>query len=192
MIYAKWAALMVPSFFMAVVGRLLAPVLPFFVRDDGYLPDWLSWFQTPDNPCDGDAGHWERHPGTDAWSTYKRRTAWFWRNVCYGFDIDALGVEVRSTDTLNFEGDRDVGAKPPRSGWQWKQVKRDGKTIAWQLYGVRQYRVWPQRCLRVNLGWKLFDFDDAVSDQTVQWTCMANPLFGTNVDTFIEKGEGND
>ena len=88
--------------------------------------------------------------------------------------------------------DRDVGAKPPRSGWQWKQVKRDGKTIAWQLYGVRQYRVWPQRCLRVNLGWKLFDFDDAVSDQTVQWTCMANPLFGTNVDTFIEKGEGND
>ena len=98
MIYAKWAALMVPSFFMAVVGRLLAPVLPFFVRDDGYLPDWLSWFQTPDNPCDGDAGHWERHPGTDAWSTYKRRTAWFWRNVCYGFDIDVLGVEVRSTD----------------------------------------------------------------------------------------------
>ena len=174
MVYIKWAALIVPSFFMAVVGRLLAPILPFFVQEDGYLPRWLWWFQTPDNPCDGDAGHWERHPGMDWWSTYKRRVAWCWRNVCYGFDIDVLGV------------------KPPRSGWQWKQVKRDGKTIAWQLYGVRQYRVWPQRCLRVNLGWKLFDFDDAVSDQTVQWTCMANPLFGTNVDTFIEKGEGND
>ena len=58
MIYLKWALLIAPSLFMAVVGRLLAPVLPFFVQEDGYLPSWLSWFQTPDNPADGDeAGH---------------------------------------------------------------------------------------------------------------------------------------
>ena len=185
MIYLKWALLIAPSLFMAVVGRILAPVLPFFVQADGYLPLWLSWFQTPDNPADGDEAHWERHPGTGAWDTYKRRTAWFWRNVCYGFDIDILGVEVRSTDTLVFEGDRDVGAKPPRSGWQWKQVKRDGKTVAWQLYGVKQYRLWPQRCLRVNLGWKLFDFVTHCEEQTVQWTCMVNPFFGTNSDEYV-------
>ena len=175
MIYAKWAALLVPSFFMAVVGRLLAPILPLFADAEGWLPTWLSWFQTPDNSLDG------------AWSTYARRVAWCWRNVAYGFDISVLGVEVRSTDALIFEGDRDVGAKPPRSGWQWKRVERDGKTIAFQLYGVRQYRHWPQRCLRVNLGWKLFDFEDAVTDQTVQWTAMVNPFFGTNVDNFVEK-----
>ena len=98
-----------------------------------------------------------------------------------------LGVEVRSTDTLIFEGDRDVGAKPPRSGWQWKKIVRDGEVVAFQLYGVVQYRHWPQRCLRVNVGWKLFDFDTAVTDQVVQWTCMANPLFGTHVDEFVEK-----
>lgn len=187
MVYIKWAALIVPSFFMAVVGRLLAPILPFFVQEDGYLPDWLSWFQTPDNPCDGDAGHWERHPGTDWWSTYKRRVAWFWRNVAYGFDISVLGVEVRSTDDLIFDGDRDVGAKPPRSGWQWKKIVRDGEVVAFQLYGVHQYRAWPQRCLRVNLGWKCFDFDDAVTDQVIQWTCMVNPFFGTHTDEFVEK-----
>lgn len=187
MIYLKWALLIVPSLFMAVVGRLLAPVLPFFVRDDGFLPDWLSWFQTPDNPCDGDEAHWERHPGTGTWDTYCRRVAWFWRNVAYGFDISVLGVEVRSTDSLIFEGDRDVGAKPPRSGWQWKKIVRDGEVVAFQLYGVQQYRVWPQRCLRVNVGWKLFDFDTAVTDQVVQWTCMANPLFGTHVDKYAGK-----
>lgn len=187
MIYLKWALLIVPSLFMAVVGRFLAPVLPFFVQEDGFLPDWLSWFQTPDNPCDGDEAHLERHPGTGTWDTYCRRVAWFWRNVCYGFDISVLGVEVRSTDSLIFEGDRDVGAKPPRSGWQWKKIVREGKVVAFQLYGVRQYRVWPQRCLRVNFGWKLFDFDDAVTDQVVQWTAMVNPLFGTHVDEFVEK-----
>lgn len=187
MIYLKWALLIVPSLFMAVVGRVLAPVLPLFASADGWLPSWLSWFQTPDNSLDGDAGHRERHPGMDWWSTYKRRVAWCWRNVAYGFDIDILGVEVRSTDKLVFEGDRDVGAKPPRSGWQWKQVKRDDKTIAWQLYVIQQYRIWPQRCLRVNLGWKLFDFEDSVTDQVVQWTAMVNPFFGTNVDTFVEK-----
>ena len=187
MVYIKWAALIGPSFFMAILGRILAPILPLFADCEGWLPDWLWWFQTPDNPLDGDAGHWERHPGTDKWSTYKRRVAWCWRNVAYGFDISVLGVEVRSTDDLFFEGDRDVGAKPPRSGWQWKRVERDGKTIAFQLYGVQQYRFWPQRCLRVNLGWKLFDFDTSVTDQVVQWTAMVNPFFGTNVDTFVEK-----
>ena len=186
MIYVKWAALIVPSLFMAILGRILAPILPLFADCEGWLPDWLWWFQTPDNPLDGDAAHWERHPGTDALSTYARRVAWCWRNVAYGFDIDVLGVEVRSTDALIFEGDRDVGAKPPRSGWQWKQVKRDGKTVAFQLYGVRQYRVWPQRCLRVNLGWKCFDFEDGVTDQVIQWTCMINPFFGTDTDEYKE------
>lgn len=178
--YLKWAALCPLSLLMAIVGRLLAPVLPFFVQDDGYLPKWLLWFQTPDNPCDGDGAHWERHPGTDAWSTYKRRTAWFWRNVAYGFDIDVLGVEIKATDTLKAQGPVDVGAKPPRPGWQWKRVSRDEKIIAWQLYGIVQYRFWPQRCLRVNFGWKLFDFESECSDQIVQWCGMVNPFFGTN------------
>lgn len=189
MAYVKWAALILPSFFMAILGRVLAPILPFFVQEDGYLPRWLWWFQTPDNPCDGDSGHWERHPRTDAWSTYKRRVAWFWRNVAYGFDISVLGVEVKSADTLLAKGPADVGAKPPRPGWQFKRVQRDGKTIAWQLYGVHQYSFWPQRCLRVNLGWKLFDFTDACSDQVVQWTGMINPFFGTDTDEYAGKGE---
>ena len=62
MLYLKWLCLIPVSLVMAIVGRVLAPVLPFFVQADGYLPRWLWWFQTPDNPCDGDKGHWERWP----------------------------------------------------------------------------------------------------------------------------------
>lgn len=95
MVYLKWLALMPASFIMAIVGRLLAPILPFFVDKETHrLPDWLSWFATDDNDADGDQGHWERWPGTDPWSTYKRRVAWLLRNVCYGFDIDVLGIRL--------------------------------------------------------------------------------------------------
>lgn len=66
MVYLKWLALMPASFIMAIVGRLLAPILPFFVDKETHrLPRWLSWFATDDNDADGDAGHWERWPGTD-------------------------------------------------------------------------------------------------------------------------------
>ena len=52
--YVRWMLCIPASLCMAVIGRILSPILPFFVEDDGYLPDWLSWFQTPDNPADGD------------------------------------------------------------------------------------------------------------------------------------------
>lgn len=58
MVYVKWFLFLVPSLLMDVFGRLLAPVLPFFADESGYLPRCLWWFQTPDNPLDGDRGHW--------------------------------------------------------------------------------------------------------------------------------------
>lgn len=47
MVYLKWLAFMPASFIMAIVGRLLAPILPFFVDKETHrLPNWLSWFAT--------------------------------------------------------------------------------------------------------------------------------------------------
>lgn len=174
MMYLKWAALGPLSLFMAVLGRILAPVLPFFVEEDGYLPGCLWWFQTPDNPADGDRAHRERHPGSGAWATYKRRVAWFWRNVAYGFDIEVLGLSCRYGDELTVTGDTETTTNPVHSGYVWRVLKRNGKPIGFQLYFV--YRWLPGRCLRGNLGWKLWDFEgEAVS---CQWTGMVNPLFG--------------
>lgn len=180
MMYVHWASLIIPSLLMAIIGRILAPVLPFFVRSDGYLPKWLWWFQTPDNPCDGDRGHWERHPGTDWWSTYFRRTAWFWRNVAYGFDIDVLGLDARLGDTLEVSGDLDTGTNTAHSGYVWRVLRRaDGSKAGFQLYAIYVWPFWQTRCLRVNLGWKIWDFDDGVA--SYQWTGMANPFFGCTV-----------
>ena len=33
---------------------LVSPALPAFASEDGWLPKWLWWFQTPDNSIDGD------------------------------------------------------------------------------------------------------------------------------------------
>ena len=111
MVYLKWGLLMAPSFFMAVVGRLLAPFLPFFVDETGYLPKWLWWFQTPDNPIDGDRGHWKRWPGTTSLRTYIRRVAWLLRNVCYGFDESVCGVHMLPTDVLTEIGETNASDK---------------------------------------------------------------------------------
>ena len=177
MMFLKWAALGPLSFLMAILGRILAPILPFFVQDDGYLPRWLWWFQTPDNPCDGDIGHWERHPGTDWWSTYKRRVAWFWRNVGYGFDIDVLGLDAKAGDTLDLTGDIEAGTNPTKNGYVWRVLRRaDGTAAGFQLYFVHQWSFWPTRCVRGNLGWKLWGFGSGGA--SYQWTGMVNPFFG--------------
>lgn len=158
MVYVKWLLFMPISFIMLIVGLVLAPVLPFFVDEETHrLPDWLSWFRTPDNDADGDAGHWERWPGTGKWQTYCRRVAWLWRNTCYGFDIQVLGVRVYSTDEWHVEGDENAGDRTGISGYCTRHVYRNGKHIAFQWYYVKHYTLLGRPCcVRINVGWKLW------------------------------------
>lgn len=157
MAYCKWALLVPISLIMAVIGRVVAPLLPFFVRKDGYLPPLLWWFQTPDNDCDGDEGHRARWPGTSWWATYKRRLAWFLRNVCYGFDIYVLGCEWRPTDRLEVRGNEQASDLNGVSGLCRRWLYRDDQLTAWQIYYIRHYRVGRYAaCVRINMGWKLW------------------------------------
>lgn len=96
---------------------VLAPVVAIFCKDDGYLPNWLAWFQTQDAPLDAGwrDGYFTFVPATtfrgkvvDAWfklwrATYVsgvptgwNRTAlrirWLWRNPAYGFCYWPLGI----------------------------------------------------------------------------------------------------
>lgn len=170
--YLIWSLYIFPSFVMAIVGRILAPFLPFFVQENGYLPTWLWWFQTPDNPCDGDRGHWKRWPGTDPWSTYKRRVAWFLRNVAYGFDETVCGIKTRPTDCLEIIGNEDASDKNGISGLCKYYLYRDGKLIGWQVYYIKHYKVWRiTACIRINMGWKLWN-PECINKQ---WTCYAHP-----------------
>lgn len=177
MVYLKWLLLLIPDFLSQIIGKALAPVLALFVNRDGYLPRWLWWFQTDDNPCDGDDAHWERHPGTGFWATWWRRTTWLFRNTAYVFAIDVLGVPVWPSDDFIVEGDPDASDTNGRSGYCFRRVYRDGKLVCFHWYYVKHYSIGKlHACLRIGTGWKLWgDWHDK-HGKVAQLHAYLNPL----------------
>ena len=68
---------------MIALCYALSPILPAFAIGRDTLPRWLSWFQTPDAPLDGDSG-FQRVATWVKWR-YARRVMWIIRNPAYGF-----------------------------------------------------------------------------------------------------------
>ena len=157
MVYVKWFLFIWPSLAMDIIGRLLAPVLPLFADESGWLPACLSWFQTPDNSLDGDRGHRERWPKDGAFWTYVRRVAWLLRNCAYGFNIDVIGFKHKDGDVKEVIGDPTVGDKSGVSGTcRWK-VFREGKLVCFQVYFVQHYQIFGHwKCVRAGCGWKIW------------------------------------
>lgn len=156
--YLKWLLYLPASLAFDIVGRLLAPVVVLFADDEGWLPSWLSWFQTPDNSLDGDRGHAECWGDSkEAWPTYVRRVAWLLRNCGYNFNISILGFKHQDGDTKQVFGDPTVGDTSGVSGVCRWRVFREGKLVCWQIYIVRHYKifgVW--KCVRIGAGWKVW------------------------------------
>lgn len=163
MMYASWALKILPALVVELVGKIGAPVLALFVDEDGWLPRFLWWFQTPDNSCDGDAAHMERWP-RDGWGwTWLRRTAWLFRNSAYGFNIVAIGFKWQAGDFKTVDGDPAVGDRSGVSGLCKWRIVRDGKAVAFQIYYVKHYRIFGTwKCVRAGAGYKIW------GDQTGQ------------------------
>ena len=157
MVYVKWFLFIWPSLAMDIIGRLLAPVLPLFADESGWLPSWLSWFQTPDNSLDGDRGHRERWPKDGAVWTYARRVAWLLRNCAYGFNIDVIGFKHKDGDIKEVIGDERVGDKTGISGKCKWLVYREGKLVCFQHYFIKHYQIFGHwKCVRAGCGWKIW------------------------------------
>ena len=196
MIYIKWLLFCIPDLAMQVIGKAISPVLPFFVhtkrndkgeiewKTDGSamqanLPKWLMWFQTDDHDCDGDRGSWKRHPGFDWWSTYKRRTAWFFRNTGYIFCINVLGIPVTPKDTLLVAGNPDASDTNDISGYCWRKVYKENTTklIAFQWYYINWYEAFGYRaCVRIGLGWKIWGNWHNENGKVAMHQIYANPF----------------
>lgn len=74
----------IASWLMTILAFLVAPFTPLFVnRDTGRLPNWLNWYQMPDNPLCGDA-QWALDNPT--YSPYRLMVSYQWRNPAQGFD----------------------------------------------------------------------------------------------------------
>ena len=176
--YLKYALLVLCNLIAGFCNFFLAPIVVLFASDDGWLPRWLWWFQTPDNSLDGDSGWINEHRRFKVedkpWKRWYNRTTWLYRNATYGFCIDVLGAKCYATDVIKVVGDPKVSNRPIKSGLVKRYLYRNGEVIYFQWYYVRQWS--DSRCIRINLGWKLWG--DATKDRNCQLVFSPNPAMG--------------
>ena len=162
MIYFRYLLLIPISLILIIVSIPLSIVLPLFATQqigwcDNHsyqgigprLPNWLSWFQTPDNSLDGDATFLSLN-GYGYWSQVK----WLLRNPAYSFGLQYLnapyGCAVSGDKTIK---DNDNAKKG------WCLVHANG---LFQFTFVAPIGF--NRCFYCNLGWNI----RALVDDNVQ------------------------
>jgi hypothetical protein len=130
-----------------------------FASDDGWLPNWLWWFQTPDNSLDGDGGWKSQHrPFMNETNKFKRwanRVGWLYRNKLYGFSVAVLSVKYTPTQTLICSGGDVTNGPEGMSGLSIRKLYEGTRLVGFKLYYIRQYKKYPHKCIRVLIGWKL-------------------------------------
>lgn len=151
-----------------MVAWPLTPIVVLFAKKDGWLPNWLYWFQTHDNSLDGDGG-WitESRPflrETSRLKRYVNRCFWLWRNSLYGFNESVLSVETGyGLEKLVTKGNPAVSNHPLGvPGAVKRELYRNGRLIAWQWYYIKPLFFYKKKCLRINLGWKIWDYKPGI------------------------------
>jgi len=96
----------------------------------------FTWFQTPDNSLDGDAG-WEEKHSHSWWS----RVQWLWRNPFYGFAV----VTFDGSSGMSYSGD--LNCSPTEPGHIF--VRGHG------LFQWVYYKKLGSKCLYLNFGWNI-------------------------------------
>jgi hypothetical protein len=153
-IYLLYIILVPISLALTLLAILLAPILPLFASqqlgwNDNHsqyamgprLPNWLSWFMTPDNSLDGDATFQYLFPPC-WWS----QVHWLWRNPAYGF---ALHYFIPNNSAV-FNGDNLIKDNDnAKAGWLL--VRSNG---LFQLVWVWHIPS-TTRCVYINLGWNI-------------------------------------
>lgn len=137
--------LAVINLLFTAVAMALAPLVALFASADGWLPNWLCWFQTFDASLD--AGWRDGYFPVDQkpakpLARWWLRVRWLWRNPAYGFCYWPLGrrfdpsewsVTYRVTPTSSF-----FWATGPRGAFnlsysgQWGEWKLGWK--AWNYF----------------------------------------------------------
>jgi len=118
MMYLKWALMVPVSLLLTVISFPLALILPLFAKN-GWLPNWLLWFQTPDNSLYGDEGwkteHWQwRYKLPKPLADYVGMVGWLWRNPAYGYGcVSMTGYPITAT----FTGNEKVNDSPLSEGY---------------------------------------------------------------------------
>jgi hypothetical protein len=146
----RYLAYLPVSIAATLVAYLLAPVLPLFANRLGWLPHWLWWLQTPDNPLYGDDGHLAR------WGyamSYAQMIAWLFRNPAYGFEWDGpLAANVSTSDKVTINGNPLIKNRTNAiAGWYFCTVGD-----YWNFKAV--IPLWRDLAFMSEFGWKLQEF----------------------------------
>ena len=171
----------------------LAPIIALFADGNGDVTlsknNPLRLWLTPDNPIEGDRGHYERwadfvakHPKI---GLYVQRTFWLWRNKAYGWSWNVLNTWVYKDDKLYSCGNPKTGDKPYYSGVWAATMSKNPFKARWMLYIV--FPSFPGKCFRLYLGWKFqsalkmriaHDADPAaeISDYNAMFVSTINPF----------------
>ena len=174
MVYVKyWLQTIIDLFAKYFIAWPLTPILILLATKDNKLPAWLSWFDTFDNTLDGDNG-WKTKTRpylieANSYQRYINRCRWLWRNSFYGFSKQVCGIKYEVLrDSMLIEGHPGISNGPPgKSGLVKRYLYRNGKLMAFQWYYIRQYKRWPKKCIRINLGWKLWSWSGIGADSAM-------------------------
>ena len=152
LIYGLLLALFYFPFALAVtlIAYVLSPVLPLFAKD-GWLPSWLSWFQTPDASINGDSGWTDaaKHPWINSLPVYFRQVFWLIRNPSYGFNSTVLATDVLPDEGYVTFGRLDISDKGVW-GLNFAYIKTT------PYFVIRAY--FPTlfgKCMKFRFGWNI-------------------------------------
>lgn len=161
MTYIRYLTLVILGLVVTLLNVLLSPVLPFFIRD-GYLPRYLSWFQTHDAPAYGDEAYHNRELRGWQWLPrplflYCAAAMWACRNAGYGYD-HWVGVSVLLGYSYSEEGNTEANINRDATGLV---TGVEGSYTRRLTTGGKDYFEWCSvwtsggKWYRVHIGWHL-------------------------------------
>jgi hypothetical protein len=174
------------SFLMYIQNFFTAPLVVLLSQSDEHGQSWLTsswvWWQTPDNPLEGDEGYRTLHAPfknpINFFQKYINKVFWLYRNPMYGFNISVLGQILPDDFKFYSFGNAHTSNRPLSKGIVLRLVYNNTDAWFFQLYIVIPY--WKNsRCLRLNLGYKIWESPQP--NQYCQYVCSLNPWMSTDI-----------
>ena len=162
----KWLLLEIAQIPLLIVSYPLAPVLATTAKD-GNLPAGLRWFQPADYNLYGGKDWQKDNPKFKNWWCMTQQ---MWRNPVCGFSNQIAAVDPEPPIVVY--GDPLTSNRPGHAGYCYVRCKN-----SFMLYYVGSWL--PGRCLRIVIGWKLYNEQDG-SERTkkADHVLSINPFMG--------------
>lgn len=160
----KYFLLLPFNILLTLIAYIIHPILPLFANKEGYLPKWLWWFQTPDNPLDGDESYLSK-PGrapftgvTTGLKGYINRVAWLYRNPIYGYGWGITAFKVQPNYHIKrLAGNKPIEGSLKSNGFYLATLTNTDGSWCWQLYITHHWN--EKKCTKLNFGWKIWMAD---------------------------------